>query len=437
VKNQLAGYSALLAFIIVLGLLALSGYVLLAATPLLVYLLAANLFRGEPNLRVTRHLSASRVNPGTTVEVTVAMINEGPALREVVVTDHVPPGLIIFAGHPTASITLRTGAEFEFSYSVTSDRGSFEFDLTTVEIADDFPLRMRRHQFHTPAELVTLPGHRALSKIPIAPRRTLVYAGTLPARRGGEGTEFFDVRLHGGRGEPRHINWRLSARRPGEIYVNEFQEERVADIGVILDARLRSYPSTIGQPLFEYSANAAASLADALLDQGNRVGYLAYGLSLDWTAPGFGKVQKHKILTRMARVSPGDSFVFFKLDEIPDRLLPAGSQLVIVSPLTPDDAAPLIRLAALRYVVLVVSPDPVSYQVAERTHMGADTTAADEAGSSMTAAARIARAERRVLIHRLRHAGIPVVDWDTHLPFETAVAGALGHIQSAWRRRSG
>lgn len=283
---------------------------------------------------------------------------------------------------------------------------------------------------------MVLPNHRALSRIPIAPRRTLVYAGSLPARRGGEGTEFFDVRLHSGRGEPRHVNWRLSARRPGELYINEFQEERVADVGIILDARLRAYPATTAHPLFEYAANAAASLADVLLDQGNRVGYLTYGLSLDWTAPGFGKVQKQRILTRIATVTPGDSFVFFKLDEIPDRLLPAGSQLVIVSPLTTDDALPIIRLAALRYVVLVVSPDPVLYQLsAAAEEHGAGSFEDGEAGP-MAVARRIALVERRVLIHRLRHSGIPVVDWDTSLPFETAVSSALGQIQAAWRRRS-
>ena len=90
-----------------------------------------------------------------------------------------------------------------------------------------------------------------------------------------------------------------------------------------------------------------------------------------------------------------------------------------VTTLTPDDAAAIIRLTALRYAVLVVSPDPISYQAAA-------------AGT----ARRIARAERLVLIHRLKHAGIPVVDWDTNLPFETAVSGAIGQIRTAWRRRS-
>lgn len=101
-KNQLAVYSALLASIIVLGLLALSGSVLLAATPLLLYLLAADLFRQPEKISVVRALSAFRVSPSTAVEVTVTVVNEGPVLREAIVTDQIPPGLTV-TGRPTAA----------------------------------------------------------------------------------------------------------------------------------------------------------------------------------------------------------------------------------------------------------------------------------------------------------------------------------------------
>ena len=423
-RNQLAALSLLLSAVLVISLLALSGAILLVAVPLLLYLLASWLWAPEVSLEVHRDLSAHRVGPGTEVTVTVTVRNNGESLRELVLTDGVPPGLTVTTGKQRMMTALAADAQAVFSYTVAGDRGSFEFGPIVAEAAGDFPLRGTRHAFDIRQELVTLPNHRALSRIPIAPRRMLVYSGILPSRTGGEGTEFFDVRLHDGRGPARHINWRLSARRPGEVYVNEFQEERVADIGIILDARARTYPQTHGRPLFEYAASAAASLADVLLDQGNRVGFLAYGLSLDWTTPGFGRAQKQRLLTRIARISTGQSHVFFRLDAIPDRLLPAGSQLIVVSPLAPEDVDSIARLLAIGYAVLVVSPDPVSYVP------GADPAPVE------VAARRIAVAERRVLIHRLRHAGIPVVDWNTRTPFDAAVSGALGQIQAAWRRRS-
>lgn len=422
-RNQLAVYGTLLALIVILGLVALSGSLLLTAAPLVLFIVASDLFAKPVRLAVTRRLSAARVGPSTPVRVTVSIENRGPAVPEVIVTDRVPAGLTVIEGSPRAALVLDTGGCFSFSYAVAGGRGSYAFDGTAVEVAGDFPLRAGTLEYSNPRELVMLPDHRALARIPIAPRRTLVYAGSLPARRGGDGTEFYDVRLHTGRTEPRRVNWRASARRPGELYVNEFQQERVADIGIILDARRRAYPAALGDGLFEAAAHAAASLADVLLDQGNRVGFLAYGLSVDWTVPGFGRIQKQRVLTRIARVVPGDSYVFTSLGAIPDRLLPAGSQLLLVSPLTPEDAAAVARLGALGYAVLVVSPDPVR------------SRPAGDGNPAAVLALRVVQAERRVLLHRLRRRGIPVVDWDIREPLDAAISSSIGVIKAAWRHR--
>lgn len=416
-RNQLFAFTLLFVFVLMLGLLSLSGSVLAAGIPLLLYLLASDLLSGPTRVLVSRRLGATRVGPSTPIKVSVTLSNEGGPVRELVVSDSVPAGLRIVDGSPGCSVSLRAGAEYEFSYTVAGERGSYEFSDLRIESAGDFPVRASVRIERIPQELVSLPNHRALSRVPIAPRRTLVYAGSLPAGRGGEGTEFFDVALHGGTGRPRHINWRLSARRPDEVYVNTYQQERVADVGIILDARARAYTGDSGRQLFDAAATAAASLADVLLDKGNRVGFLAYGISLDWTAPGFGKVQKRRILTRIARLEPAESAVFFALDEIPERLLPPGSQLILVSPLTPDDAAPVMRLAALRYAVLVISPNPLPTEAA------------------VPDALRFARAERSVLAHRLRHRGIPIVDWHTEHSFESAVTSSMGQIRALWRRR--
>lgn len=67
-------------------------------------------------------------------------------------------------------------------------------------------------------------------------------------------------------------------------------------------------------------------------------------------------------------------------------------------------------LAALRmngYHLLVVSPDPVSFE-------------ADGMAETRTnlLAKRIVQLQRALLLRRLRGAGIHVVDWDTSQPFE-------------------
>ena len=107
-----------------------------------------------------------------------------------------------------------------------------------------------------------------------------------------------------------------------KFYANEFQQERVADVGIVLDGRLRTNEFARGHSLFEYSVQAAASIADALLTQGNRVGLLVYATYLAWTFPGYGKIQRERILHALANARTGESQVFSDLEHIPSALVP-------------------------------------------------------------------------------------------------------------------
>lgn len=423
-RNQLLAVSGLTLVVVFTGLVTLSGTLMLVATPLVLYLLGSWLLAPPPaELRVVRRLERERANPDEQVGVEVAVENVGAPLAEVAVRDLVPEGLRVVRGVPRARARLASGETLTFSYAVVGTRGSYEFERIVVETAGDLALRSAARAYDIQQELITLPDHRALARIPIAPRRTLVYAGTNPARRGGEGTEFFDVREHRGGESLRHVNWKASARSPDRLFVNEYQQERVADVAILLDCRSRAYPPAAGGDRFDAAATAAASLVDVIVDAGNRVGYLGYGLSLDWLSPGFGRVQKHRILNRIARAWPGESHVFFRLDALPERLFPAGSQVILVSPLTEDDPPVLERLQASGYAVMVVTPNPLP------------PAPEPEAPPALRAAARIARLRRAVLLRRLRHRGIAVIDWDTGSPLASAVARAYGGIVAAWRHR--
>ena len=224
-------------------------------------------------------------------------------------------------------------------------------------------------------------------------------------------------------GDPqRWINWRVSARHPRALFTNEFEQERIADVGLILDARQRSHVLSSGDSLFEYAVRATASLAEAFLFDGNRVGLLIYGGFLDWTFPGYGKVQRERILRALARAETGEGLVFESLDYLPTRFFPARSQLVIISSLLSDDLPMLIRLRARGYQILLISPDPGTFEAR-----------ALESRPSVTLAARIVHLERALLLRKLRHAGIQVVDWQVDQPFDQAVHTSLSRAQNWFR----
>jgi uncharacterized repeat protein (TIGR01451 family) len=409
---------ALLYALLLLGLASLNGELLALALPLAVYLLAALLYGpGQPQLHAARSLSGDRVRGGQTVTVRLEVSNEGADLDEVLVEDLLPPGLEVVDGTPAALARLPSGGTLELSYQVRANRGGFHFGSVRVTTGEPLGLSRRQVLISAPADLLVLPRARRLERVAIRPLRTRGYAGPVPARQGGSGTDFFGVREYQA-GDPRRwINWRVSARHPRSLFTNEFEQERIADVGLVLDARSRSDVAAGAESLFEYAVQATASLAESFLDDGNRVGLLVYGRVLDWTFPGYGKVQRERILRALARARTGQSQVFDNLHFLPTRFFPAQSQLVLVSPLWPDDLPAVVRLRARGYQVLVIRPDLSDLEVQ-----------ALGPGPEVALARRIARIEWLLLRQRLLQAGVWVVDWPVQEPLGRAVHASLGRL---------
>lgn len=406
-------------------LFTLHGELLILAGPFVVYLLAGLLRApGEVRLGLTRHLSAERAAPDGLVEVTVTVTNLGADLEEALIEDVVPSQLTVRDGSTRGLVSLSKGESYTLAYSVSGPRGGYAFEALRVKVNDSLALTEREVQFKLPGHFFVFPLLTRLRYIPIRPSRTRVYAGSIPARAGGVGAEFFGVRSYQPGDSPRAINWHASARHE-ELFSNEFQQERVADVGIVLDGRLRTNAFGRGRSLFEYSVMAAAALADAFLTQGNRVGLLLYANYLGWTFPAYGKVQRERILRALARAKTGDSQVFTALAHIPTRLFPPESQIVVVSPLTSDDVEPLVRLRGLGYQVMAISPDPISFELSYLR---------DEPSVQM--AARVVRMERALLLQRLERSGVQTLNWNVTQPFDQAMSRQLNR-PPGWLRAAG
>jgi uncharacterized protein (DUF58 family) len=317
------------------------------------------------------------------------------------------------------------GGEIEISYTVRGKRGVFEFCDVHVAAGEHLGIFRRHTTVSVPGRLFVLPEASRMRQVVIRPLRTRAYAGCIPARQGGGGIAFYGVREYQPGDPLRWINWRVSARHRHQIFTNEFEQERVADVGLILDARQRSDIRGPGDRLFEHAVAATASLALTFLNDGNRVGLLVYGGLLNWTFPGYGKLQRKRILEALARAETGESMVFESFDYLPTRFFPAKSQIVLVSPLCDSDPSVLVQLRARGYQLLVISPDPVSFEV---RMLGART--------DVELAARIAFLERVLLLRKLRRAGIQVVDWQVDQPFDRVVHASLDRTPQ-WLRAVG
>lgn len=400
-------FLALLVFLLVIAGLAVGEKSLIAlALPPAVFLLAAY-WRAPRGLKLTavRHLSAERVFSGEAVQVTLTVTNAGEDIEEVLLEDALPDRLEVVEGSRRCLTRLAGGGSVTWTYTVRGKRGYFMLHEVRASVRETLGLSTVSQVLPTDGQLFIVPPVLRLRRVSIRPRRTRIFSGTIPARQGGPGVEFFDVREYQTGDSPRTINWRVTARHLQEIFTNQYEQERVVDVGVILDGRRRV--NEFGErSIFEHSVMAAAATVDAFLSAGNRVGMLFYGKQIHWTMPGYGKVQGEKILHDLSRLEPGDSQVFSQL-YIPRHLFPARSQLVLVSPLVPDDFAALLNLRSKGYALLVISPNPVAFE--------ADGLPQTE---DVRLARRMLSLKRRIFLRRLRGVGIQVVNWDVSQPFE-------------------
>jgi uncharacterized protein (DUF58 family) len=412
--------------LIIAGIVAVRGEFVALALPFALFMLAGYLFSPDQiKLEATRHLSSERVSPHNDIVVTVTVINHGSHLEEVLIEDGLPADLTIRFGSTRHLIRLPKDRSFTFAYTVSGPSGEYGFEKVKAKINDPLAVTSREVQIDAKGQLFIFPAVTRLRQIAIRPRRTRVYAGMIPARAGGTGTEFFGVRAYQPGDSPRAINWRASARSTEALYSNEFQQERVADVGIVLDGRTRTNEFANGHSLFEHSVQAAAALADVLLAQGNRVGLLVYATYLGWTFPGYGKVQRERILHSLAHAKSGGSDVFADFGHLPARLFPPESQIVLVSPLTDDDLKPLIQLRAQGYQVLVVTPDPVKFELSYLTKT-----------RNVELASRVIKMERTLLLQKVQRAGIQVLEWDITEPFDQVVKQKLSR-PPAWLRAVG
>jgi uncharacterized protein (DUF58 family) len=408
--NRIALLSTLAFGFILFGLGTMNRGFLVLALPLVVFVLTGLLY-GLPNPRVTaeRTLSARRVGVGLPVTVKVTITNRGERLEQIWSSERLPPALEKLSGHTNCLVSLEPGESTSFEYTVKARRGTYYIPAIHATTSDYLGLVRRSVSLGASGTISVLPDIRRIPTIPIRPQHTLGFPGTIPARIGGPGLTFFGVREYQ-RGDSMHqVNWHASARHPYTLYSNHFEQERVADIGLILDCRGESYLAMAQQSMFEFAVTAAASLAQSFLENGNRVGLVQYGQFISWTFPGYGKIQRERILAALAQASPGASLIDH-LEYLPVRFFPPHSQIILVSPIQNKDLEVLFNFRSRGYALMVVSPNPVSFELSALP----DRT-------SVRLAGRITQLERIVLMRQLQQAGIRVLDWDISVPFEQAV----------------
>lgn len=284
-----------------------------------------------------------------------------------------------------------------------------------------------------PASVLVLPGNRPLAGLPL-PFRLQGLVGPHAARRIGDGEELHDVNLFTPGDRLRRIDWRTSARRGvqggrlQDLYVRRTQSTAEATVTLVIDSRDDVGPDvatwaggrevlTSDVTSLDLAREAAASLARAYLEQGDRVGLEDLGLRRRPVRPGGGRRHLERVVRRLALSAPEAT----PRPRVRAPQVPSGALVVVLSTFLDDEAMALAlawRHQGHRVVAVDVLP-PVR-------------------GAEMTV--RVLMAYRMVSLRRadrlttLRRGGVEVVRWADDGP---APSGGRAELATLARQRHG
>ena len=389
----------------IVGLTLRNRELALLSIPLLFYcatlLISATLLT-TPRIEAQRRVDRTRIPEEETIEVSVSMASRGKSHPMILAHDVIPTGTTAISGDTHYQGSLESGQLQErIRYVLEGVRGVYHFSPIQALICSRFGLAVREASIEAPIELRFLPSREKLGPIQIRPRRTRAFAGPIRSNLPGAGVDFYGCRTFAQGDDIRRINWRAYART-NELVICDYEQERITDVSLILDARVSAHAFVGTKHTFEFATQATASLAASFCDQGNTVGLLVYGDVLNWVFPGVGRSQTDRILDALSQAQLANKLPFEELRQIPARLFPPYSQLVLVScNLDESDIETLALLKSKGYSILFVSINTLPLERA-----GLPQTEETEL------AVRIANLRRTLYLGSLARYGVQVVDWD-------------------------
>lgn len=388
------------------GLTALPGWVALAAVVLATVWDAASL-PGENRIEIARDLPPV-VGLGDRASGTLTLRSSWPrALRG---TAHLqtPVAIELDDARPL-TVAMPPNALLAVPLGIRGRaRGEVPLGPVAIQLFGPLDLVRRTLRWSTDDRITIAPSLAGIRRYRLlAVQRRLRDVGIRAIRRRGESTTFDRLREYSRGDDPRHVDWKASARH-GALVTREYTVEQGQSVLIAIDCG-RMMTQWVGDmPRIEYALSAALVLADIATAGDDRVGVIAFDDQVRaWVPPARGRAAVRAVRDALvpleARLVEPDYAGAF-------RALAANQRkraLIVLFTDLVDARASQPLLAHLSRAAATHLPLVVALRNESLVHAAAGTGGAD---AWTRGAAEELLAERDTALLALRRRGIAVLD---------------------------
>jgi uncharacterized protein (DUF58 family) len=225
---------------------------------------------------VVKRRMADRFSNGDPNPVHLSVTNQYPFPVSLRIIDELPEQLQLRDFSLKAQ--LKGGEQRELNYTLQpKERGEYEFHDINVFIKSPFKMLIRRKTLEEKTTVRVLPSFQALRQFELlAGASNVAEAGNKRMRKLGHSLEFEQIKEYVMGDDIRSINWKATARKGGQLMVNNFTDERSQQIYCLVDkGRVMKMPFD-GMSLLDYAINATLVLSRVALIRQDKAGILTF-----------------------------------------------------------------------------------------------------------------------------------------------------------------
>jgi len=174
--------------------------------------------------------------------------------------------------------SLESDAQEQLQYAIRPvTRGEYTFRDINVFVSTPLKLVVRRYKIVAQRTIKVYPSFVSLKRFDLlAYSNRLSEAGNRRIRKTGHSLEFEQIREYVNGDDIRTLNWKATARKGGQLMVNNYTDERSQQVYCVIDkGRVMKMPFR-GLTLLDYAINAALMLSRVALLKQDKAGLVTF-----------------------------------------------------------------------------------------------------------------------------------------------------------------